>query len=256
MARRVGIAEEHKVGGTCVIRGCVPKKLLVYGAHFAEDLDDAAMFGWDVPRSAFDWPRCCATMYLARSAGWKAYTETLTNHDGTIFKERATLTGPNSVSSLGQDVIADKILIATGAARWFRTSGHRACDQLERDLPPRQAAEAHRHRRRRLHRQRVRRNLPPVRSQVTLVNRTDADPAWLRRAGPRPPAADLDPQGHRLQVQRDLRGHRKGEDGSLSPHDWRDDIETDVPCSRWVGGRTSTGSGCDEAGVELDEKAA
>src|SRR5678815_4835794 len=53
---RVAIAEEHKVGGTCVIRGCVPKKLLVYGAHFAEDLDDAAMFGWDVPKCAFNWP--------------------------------------------------------------------------------------------------------------------------------------------------------------------------------------------------------
>jgi glutathione reductase (NADPH) len=46
---RVAVAEEHRVGGTCVIRGCVPKKLLVYGAHFAEDLVDAAMFGWDVP---------------------------------------------------------------------------------------------------------------------------------------------------------------------------------------------------------------
>ena len=46
---RVAIAEEYKIGGTCVIRGCVPKKLLVYGAHFAEDLEDAAMFGWDVP---------------------------------------------------------------------------------------------------------------------------------------------------------------------------------------------------------------
>ena len=53
---RVAIAEEHKVGGTCVIRGCVPKKLLVYGAHFAEDLNDAAMFGWDVPKCAFNWP--------------------------------------------------------------------------------------------------------------------------------------------------------------------------------------------------------
>ena len=52
---RVAIAEEYKVGGTCVIRGCVPKKLLVYGAHFAEDLDDAAMFGWDVPQKRFDW---------------------------------------------------------------------------------------------------------------------------------------------------------------------------------------------------------
>ena len=52
---RVAVAEEYKVGGTCVIRGCVPKKLLVYGAHFAEDLNDAAMFGWDVPKCAFNW---------------------------------------------------------------------------------------------------------------------------------------------------------------------------------------------------------
>ncbi|HEX8534600.1 MAG TPA: FAD-dependent oxidoreductase, partial [Allosphingosinicella sp.] len=50
---RVAIAEEYKVGGTCVIRGCVPKKLLVYGAHFAEDLQDARRFGWDVPKCEF-----------------------------------------------------------------------------------------------------------------------------------------------------------------------------------------------------------
>ena len=53
---RVAIAEEHKIGGTCVVRGCIPKKLLFYGAHFAEDLEDAAMFGWDVPQKTFDWP--------------------------------------------------------------------------------------------------------------------------------------------------------------------------------------------------------
>src|SRR5204862_395743 len=53
---KVAIAEEHKVGGTCVIRGCVPKKLLVYGAHFAEDLNDATMFGWDIPNCSFSWP--------------------------------------------------------------------------------------------------------------------------------------------------------------------------------------------------------
>lgn len=47
--KKVAVAEEHRVGGTCVIRGCVPKKLLVYGAHFAEDLRDAKQFGWDVP---------------------------------------------------------------------------------------------------------------------------------------------------------------------------------------------------------------
>jgi glutathione reductase (NADPH) len=113
---RVAIAEEHKVGGTCVIRGCVPKKLLVYGAHFAEDLEDAAMFGWDVPQKRFDWPtlRDNVLAEVGRLEG--AYTETLTNHDVTIFKERAELAGPNSVRlASGKTVTADKILIATGA---------------------------------------------------------------------------------------------------------------------------------------------
>src|ERR1700733_9925134 len=53
---RVGIAEESRVGGTCVIRGCVPKKLLVYGAHFADEFADAAGYGWTVPMPSFDWP--------------------------------------------------------------------------------------------------------------------------------------------------------------------------------------------------------
>src|SRR3954451_21603390 len=113
---RVAIAEEHKVGGTCVIRGCVPKKLLVYGAHFAEDLDDAAMFGWDVPKKKFDWAvlRDNVLAEVGRIEG--AYTETLTNHDVTILHERAELTGPNSIRlASGKEVTADKILIATGA---------------------------------------------------------------------------------------------------------------------------------------------
>jgi glutathione reductase (NADPH) len=113
---RVAIAEEYKVGGTCVIRGCVPKKLLVYGAHFAEDLDDAAMFGWDVPQKRFDWAvlRDNVLAEVGRLEG--AYTETLTNHNVTIFHERATVTGPNGVKlASGKEVTADKILIATGA---------------------------------------------------------------------------------------------------------------------------------------------
>jgi glutathione reductase (NADPH) len=113
---RVAIAEEHKVGGTCVIRGCVPKKLLVYGAHFAEDLDDAAMFGWDVPTKRFDWPvlRDNVLREVSRLEG--AYTDTLTNHEVTIFHERAELTGPNSIRlASGKEVTAGKILIATGA---------------------------------------------------------------------------------------------------------------------------------------------
>jgi glutathione reductase (NADPH) len=113
---KVAVAEEYRVGGTCVIRGCVPKKLLVYGAHFAEDLDDAAMFGWNVPEKHFDWPvlRDNVLAEVTRLEG--AYTETLTNHNVTIFHERATLTGPNSVKlASGKEVTADKILIATGA---------------------------------------------------------------------------------------------------------------------------------------------
>jgi glutathione reductase (NADPH) len=113
---RVAIAEEHKVGGTCVIRGCVPKKLLVYGAHFAEDLDDAAMFGWDVPKKRFDWPtlRDNVLAEVGRLNG--AYTDTLTSHNVEIFHERVVLTGPNSLRLAGgREVTSDKILISTGA---------------------------------------------------------------------------------------------------------------------------------------------
>jgi glutathione reductase (NADPH) len=113
---RVAIAEEHKVGGTCVIRGCVPKKLLVYGAHFAEDLNDAAMFGWDVPKCRFNWPvlRDNVLSEVARLEG--LYTQTLTNHQVEIFHERATLGGPNEVRlSSGKTLTAGKILISTGA---------------------------------------------------------------------------------------------------------------------------------------------
>jgi glutathione reductase (NADPH) len=113
---RVAIAEEYKIGGTCVIRGCIPKKLLVYGAHFAEDLDDAAMFGWDVPQKRFDWAvlRDNVLAEVGRLEG--AYTETLTNHNVTIFHERATVTGPTSVKLAGgKEFTVDKILIATGA---------------------------------------------------------------------------------------------------------------------------------------------
>ncbi|MGE5723346.1 MAG: glutathione-disulfide reductase [Sphingomonadales bacterium] len=113
---KVAVAEEHKVGGTCVIRGCVPKKLLVYGAHFAEDLQDARRFGWDVPECAFSWTtlRDNVLAEVARLEG--LYTQTLDNNKVEIFKERATLTGPNEIAlSGGRRVTARKILIATGA---------------------------------------------------------------------------------------------------------------------------------------------
>ena len=113
---RVAIVEEYRIGGTCVIRGCVPKKLLVYGAHFAEDLNDAAMFGWDIHQCRFDWPvlRDNVMAEVGRLEG--LYRQTLTNHGVTIFEDRAVLAGPNAIRlGSGQEITAGKILIATGA---------------------------------------------------------------------------------------------------------------------------------------------
>ena len=113
---RVAVAEEYRVGGTCVIRGCVPKKMLVYGAHFAEDLVDAKQFGWDIPETSFDWVRLRDHVQndITRLNG--LYTETLDNHDVTIFHERAVISGDHEITlASGKVVTAKYILIATGA---------------------------------------------------------------------------------------------------------------------------------------------
>ncbi len=113
---KVAIAEEYRVGGTCVIRGCVPKKLLVYGAHFAEDLKDARRFGWNVPDCDFDWAvlRDNVLSEVDRLNG--AYTNTLDSHGVEIVHERATVSGPNEVTlASGRTITAAKILIAVGA---------------------------------------------------------------------------------------------------------------------------------------------
>jgi glutathione reductase (NADPH) len=113
---RVGVAEEYRVGGTCVIRGCVPKKLLVYGAHFAEDLQDARRFGWDVGDCSFDWPVLRDNILADVDRLNNAYTETLGNHGVEIILERATVSGPHEVTlGSGRAVTAGVILIATGA---------------------------------------------------------------------------------------------------------------------------------------------
>ncbi|MCC2977241.1 glutathione-disulfide reductase [Sphingomonas sp. PL-96] len=114
---KVAIAEEYRVGGTCVIRGCVPKKLLVYGAHFAEDLRDAKQFGWDVPEPCnFSWPRLRDNVLSEVDRINGAYTSTLTNHGVEIIGERATVSGPHSVKlASGRTITAGKILVAVGA---------------------------------------------------------------------------------------------------------------------------------------------
>lgn len=112
---KVAVAEEHRVGGTCVIRGCVPKKLLVYGSHFAEDLKDARHFGWTVGEPGFDWPslRDSVLAEVTRLEG--IYGQTLASHDVTVIRQRATVADPHTVALAdGTHVSAKYILIATG----------------------------------------------------------------------------------------------------------------------------------------------
>jgi glutathione reductase (NADPH) len=114
---KVAIAEEHRVGGTCVIRGCVPKKLLVYASRFRDEFQDAAGFGWQVGESVFDWGRLIANkdQEIARLEG--VYTRNLEHAGVVLLRARAMLDGPNAVRLAdGRRITAGTILIATGGA--------------------------------------------------------------------------------------------------------------------------------------------
>src|SRR5262245_53359316 len=113
---RVAVAEEHRIGGTCVIRGCVPKKLLVYGSHFAEELQDAENYGWTVEGMKFDWSVLRDTVLRDVERIETAYTATLDSAKIEHFLERATITGPHGIKlASGREVTAKYILVATGA---------------------------------------------------------------------------------------------------------------------------------------------
>lgn len=112
---KVAIAEEYRYGGTCVIRGCVPKKLLVYAARYRGDFEDAAGFGWSVPGTGFDWATLIAAKdkEITRLEG--IYRSNLEAKGVTAFAARAVLEGQNSVRlSDGQRLYSKNILIATG----------------------------------------------------------------------------------------------------------------------------------------------
>ncbi len=113
---RVMIAEEYRVGGTCVIRGCVPKKLLVYASRFGEEFEDAAGFGWTVPEAKFDWATLIANKDKEIDRLEKAYTANLDRAKVKIAKSRAVLLDPHTVklTATGETVRAKHILIATG----------------------------------------------------------------------------------------------------------------------------------------------
>jgi glutathione reductase (NADPH) len=111
---RVAICEELRVGGTCVLRGCVPKKLLVYGAQFADAFADAAGFGWSVPAAIFDWPSLIAAKDLEIGRLSQIYVAMLKQSGAEIIDGRAVVCDPHTVEVAGRTYTADKILVAVG----------------------------------------------------------------------------------------------------------------------------------------------
>src|SRR5476651_2298010 len=113
---RVMVAEEFRVGGTCVIRGCVPKKLLVYASRFSAEFEDAAGYGWTVPEPTFSWPALIANKDREIARLEAAYMATLERYKVELVKCRAVLEDAHTVRlSTGARVRAETILIATGA---------------------------------------------------------------------------------------------------------------------------------------------
>ncbi len=113
---KVMIAEEFRIGGTCVIRGCVPKKLLVYASRFSQEFADAAGFGWTVPAATFDWPTLIANKDKDIARLEAAYRGNLEKAGVEIVKSRAVIEDANTIRLLhsGARVRAAHILIATG----------------------------------------------------------------------------------------------------------------------------------------------
>jgi glutathione reductase (NADPH) len=117
---KVAAAEAFRIGGTCVIRGCVPKKLMVYAGRYAEEFEDAHGYGWTVAGARFDWATLIANKDREIERLSQAYRRGLTNAGVQIFEERATITGPHSVRlASGREITAKHILIATGGKPWL-----------------------------------------------------------------------------------------------------------------------------------------
>jgi glutathione reductase (NADPH) len=116
MGVKTAIAEEYRFGGTCVIRGCIPKKLLVYAGELGHAIDDAAGFGWTVEGKSFDWNRLIANKdrEIARLSG--LYRQAVEKAGGEIIESRAEIVDPHTIKLLKsrREVTAERILVATG----------------------------------------------------------------------------------------------------------------------------------------------
>lgn len=111
---RTAIIEEERVGGTCVLRGCVPKKLLVYGAHYAEHLEDAVNYGWSVDGASHDWARMIDTKNAELDRLNGIYLRILRENNVEVVDGRGVVTDPHTVEVNGKSMTAGKILVAVG----------------------------------------------------------------------------------------------------------------------------------------------
>jgi len=116
LGKKVAIAEESRYGGTCVIRGCVPKKLYVYASTFHESFEDAEGYGWTVGSSRFDWTRLVQNKETEITRLEGLYRKGLASNNVEVFDSRAELRGPHDVWIKSQDrvVTAERIVIAVG----------------------------------------------------------------------------------------------------------------------------------------------
>jgi glutathione reductase (NADPH) len=114
---KVMVAEEYRMGGTCVIRGCVPKKLFVIGSHVHQEIEDAAGFGWTIPQASFDWPTLVANKDKEIARLEAAYTTNVEKSGAHIVKTRAVFEDAHTLRlATGETVKANYVLIATGGA--------------------------------------------------------------------------------------------------------------------------------------------
>src|ERR1700740_1632751 len=114
---RVMVAEEYRMGGTCVIRGCVPKKLFVLGSHVRHEIADAAGFGWTIPSASFDWPTLIANKDKEIARLEAAYTTNVEKSAARVVKPRAVFEDAHTLRlATGEAVRAKYFLIATGGA--------------------------------------------------------------------------------------------------------------------------------------------
>jgi glutathione reductase (NADPH) len=111
---RVGICENFKVGGTCVVRGCIPKKLFVYASHVTEDHATAKGYGWSGEAPTFSWPTLLANKDKEIDRLNGLYKQTLSNNNVDLFEKKGVMIDAHTIDLEGQTVTADKVLVATG----------------------------------------------------------------------------------------------------------------------------------------------